>query len=268
MVKHLLLLFFLALFFPRVIRAQVVINEFLVDPNPEWVELYNASDSAEYLKAYWLDDDYDFVNDSGSSSKKSLLNLNTTSINYPYIEFNSFLNNPSDVVVLFDQNGVKVDSYSYSTNPGSGISIGRYPDKSGELVALESATKGSPNSGPKSTPAPTSGPTSTPTPTPPPTNILTKTPTPKPTKKSATKTPTPTEFSEDDDTEVLSLRNDLTVTPTPNSEEVKSKKFPLGAFFLILGGLSFMGASAYPLLKDKVKIKELLDGFKRNKETF
>lgn len=49
------------------VRAQVVIDEFVVRPNPEWVEFYNASGSAEYLRGYWLDDDRDFASDTGSS---------------------------------------------------------------------------------------------------------------------------------------------------------------------------------------------------------
>lgn len=59
----------------RSVLAQVVINEFLVDGSPEWVELHNASDSAEYLKEYYIDDDENFSNDVGSSGKKSLVNL-------------------------------------------------------------------------------------------------------------------------------------------------------------------------------------------------
>jgi len=71
--------------------AQVVINEFKVTPNPEWVEFYNASSSAEFLKSYWLDDDLNFDSDDGSSLKKLLSGLNTANISYPYLDgFNSF----------------------------------------------------------------------------------------------------------------------------------------------------------------------------------
>lgn len=183
----LLLAFCFFLFFPiktSVFAGDVVINEFVPDSNPEWVEFYNASSSAEFLKTYWLDDDTDFVSDAGNSSKKLLTDLNIVNSSYSYIEMVSVLNNAGDFVVLFNSGGAIVDQYQYNSNPGSGVSIGRNPDRSGSFLILVSSTKGLPNSGPQPTVTPTLMPTATPTPT----NSPTNTPTPKP----PTSTPTPT----------------------------------------------------------------------------
>ena len=179
------------LFSPRIILAQVVINEFLVNPNPEWVEFYNASESAEFLKNYWLDDDRDFNDDTGSSPKKSLANLNIDNPTYPYLEFNSFLNNTGDYVVLFDSEGNEIDYYQYKASPGEGVSIGRSPDASGDFVVLENSTRGGANSNPipTATPTPTLTPTSTPTPKPP--TPTPEPPTPTPTREVASPTPIP-----------------------------------------------------------------------------
>lgn len=190
-----------------VFAADVVLNEFVADPGTggdEWVELYNASDSAEFLKSYYLDDDTSFESDSGNSSKKLLSSLNTSNSLYPFIVLSSAMfNNEGDSVVVFDSVGNIVDQYTYSTNPGDNVSIGRNPDHSGAFIVLSSATQGGPNAPPLPTPTPTalptptSSPTPIPTPTPTPQNTPTptKTPTPTPTKTSTptpTKTPTPT----------------------------------------------------------------------------
>src|SRR5690554_3283275 len=74
-----LVLFVLSLLFPGSISAQVVINEFAPNASEEWVEFYNASDSAKYLKEYWIDDKSD-----GGQAKKQLTSLNTDNPKYPY----------------------------------------------------------------------------------------------------------------------------------------------------------------------------------------
>jgi len=220
-----LLIIFLALslFSSKAIFAQVVINEFLVNPNPEWVEFYNASDSAEFLKTYWLDDDENFNDDIGSSGKKLLADLSIDNPIYPYFELNSFLNNAGDYVVLFDSEGNEVDFYQYDANPGDGLSIGRSPDGSGDFIILETSTKGFANSLPL--PTPTSTPTVTPTPTntPAPTNTPKPTATPKP--PIATSTPTPTL------TPTPTSKLSLTPTVTPEGEVLSEEKEATRAFY-------------------------------------
>lgn len=274
----------LFLWFPSNIFAQVVINEFLPDASPEWVEFYNSSDSAEYIKSYYLDDDTDFTSDAGSSSKKVLSELNISNVTFPYIEISSFLNNSGDFVVLFNSDGALIDQYQYSSNPGSGVSIGRYPDRTGSFDVLSSPTKGTANSAPVPTSTPTPAATgeqnscggtcgsdsncanglvcyggycrnsscqsdtdcicSTSTPMP----ILTLTPTPtKIPVLTKTPTSTPTSGSE----EVLGIQGEQSVSPsaTPMPQEGLNSKFPFFAILLIIGGVTCMGLPIFVLLK-------------------
>ena len=188
-----LLLFCLAV--PKTVFASdVVINEFLAHPSSgdkEWVEFYNP-DNVD-LSSYWLDDDVDFLSDTGSSAKKSLASIDKTDLLYQYLEFNSFLNNSGDYVVLFSSDGGVVDQYQYGEDPKINVSIGRSPNGSQNWVILAEMTKGTANSLEEPTP------TTTPIPTITPTNTLTptKTPTPTPTTKptATPKTPTPTKTS-------------------------------------------------------------------------
>jgi len=209
----LLFIFVFTFFFTSKVSAQVVINEFVPDSSTEWVEFHNASSSAEYIKDYWVDDDSDFNSDSGSSSKKQLTNLNISNVTFPYFEMASFLNNGGDYVVLFAPDGTLIDQYVYDSSPGYDVSIGRSPDSSGAFAILETPTKGSANSGPKSTSTPE--PTSTPNPTS--TPISTSTPTPEPTVLAiATKKPT------------------ITPKPTINKNENDGRSFLLWLDFFFL----------------------------------
>lgn len=253
------LLIILFLLFPKNIFAQVVINEFVVDGDDEWVELYNASDSAEYLKNYYIDDDDNFTSDSGNSGKKSLSSLNITNINFPYLDLSSsiFNNTPPDSVVLFDNLGNILDSYSYNINPGKEISIGRSPDRTGDFVVLISTTKGSVNSQKAPTPSPTA--TATPTPT----TIASPTPKPTPTKTPSPK-PTPTLTS----TPIVTIKPQQTIEPlivlntkTPIGKVAgasTTKKSPILAIILIISGISFLGYGGYLLYNMKnAKNKEI-----------
>ncbi len=256
-------LFFGALFVSSTSQAnaQVVINEFVPDASPEWVEFNNASDSGEYLKSYYVDDDEDFNSDSGSSPKKILTNLNISNIKYPYVELtSSIFNNTGDWVVLFDPLGNVVDKYHYNSNPGSGISIGRYPDGTGNFVVLAHATEGLSNSEPLATPTlsptltPTPSPTSTPTviPTPTPTPTPVKTPIPTSIQKAPVFTPKPTGSSPS----VLAAREELkpSFTPTVIAEKVESKnKFPVAAGILVVAGIIFVGLATLPFIRMRLK---------------
>lgn len=250
---------FLFLFFPSTTHAQVVINEFVPDANPEWVELYNASASAEFLKSYYLDDDASFDSDTGSSTKKLLTNLDISNPSNPFVEIASFLNNSGDSVVLFDDSGFLVDQYQYTSNPGDGVSIGRNPDGSGDFTILLSATKGSTNSSPAPSPSPTPQPTPTKSPTPTPTKSPTPTPakapspTPKVTQKAAA-TSTPSEVESQisqgtGETSVLGLRNEpSSPSPTPLVKEDR-KNFPIIPVLLIAAGVGCLGFAGFMLIK-------------------
>lgn len=187
--------------------SALVINEFVVNGNPEWIEFYNEQESAEYIKQYYIDDDLLFTeSDETGSGKRVLTNLNTNDIHYPFFDLTSAIfNNGGDYVVLFDGSGTIVDQYQYTSDPGLEVSIGRNPDKSGSFGALEASTKGAANPGVMST--------ATPVPTVEPTNEPTPTNEPEPTPPSPTQEPvaTPTE------TPVPTLTPMPTgvVTPTP-----------------------------------------------------
>ncbi len=243
----------------------MVINEFVPDTSPEWVEFYNASDSAEFIKSYWLDDDVDFTNDGGSSAKKILSDLSISNPSYPYIETNSFLNNSGDYVVLFDQLGNIVDQYQYTVNPGDDISIGRSPDKSGGFTILTSSTKGLPNSESQPTPTPTPEPeeeseeeSTSATPIPTSTPIPISTPTKKPTPtKTPTPTPTPTGeiLGEEATPEAEVISFDTPQESTPSSFHLRNFLpfifIGLGSFFLAFAG----GSVLLPQIKKKYNKK-------------
>ena len=266
--------------------AQVVINEFMVDDSLEWVEFYVASDSAEFLRDYWVDDDNQFETDAGSSAKKKLTDLVVSNITYPYFELSSFLNNSGDLITLFDASGNVVDQYQYVNNPGFGVTIGRSPDQTGSFDSLLVVTKGSGNSSHKPTPTPTPSPTPSPTatasPSPSPTNTPTNTPTPTPTPKP-TATPKPTtspvatakaDNKEEDDFLVM---DDMDESPVPSvlginendenesdetTEEVKieeGRKVPMFAFGFIGLGVVLMGVALLPFLKDRLYYNEKSD---------
>lgn len=228
-----------SLIFPKNIFAQVVINEFVPNADEEWVEFYNASDSAEYLKEYWIDDKPD-----GGQAKKQLTTLNIENPKFPhFILGGSYLNNNGDKIILYDKNNSIVDQYEFSSVPAGGLSIGRHPDQTGSFAFLQSATKGAANSQPKVDPTPTPTLNVTPSPTPSPT--VTPTPTVKPSstpKPTPKRTPSPTP-------EVLGETNDTTsppplkLEPSPTPAEVElesSSATPLLAITFIVGGLAML----------------------------
>lgn len=251
-IKLLFLILFLFLTFPQKTNAQVVINEFLPDSPTEWVEFYNASDSADYIKGYYIDDDTDFLSDSGSSAKKLLTNLVTSNPNFPYFETTSFLNNSGDYVVLFDSIGTLIDQYQYVSNPGLNLTIGRYPNGSGLYYFLPYSTKADSNpSPPTSTPTaeptaqPTNAPTTAPTAVPTVKPTPTKSPSPKPTAS-----PTPSDEPEETDepAEILGMSTDNDKTITPESRvagDLTEKKSPILAIIFVILGTGCLGYVGY-----------------------
>lgn len=150
----------LSFLFPAFVQADLVkINEFLAHPtsgNKEWVEFYNPG--GINLSSYFLDDDVDFNSDTGSSDKKPLSAIPNPTATYANLEFTSYLNNAGDYVVLFDQNGIIIDQFQYTEDPGADVSIGRSPDGSGSFNQLSAATKGAPNTSHVTNPTPSSSP--------------------------------------------------------------------------------------------------------------
>jgi hypothetical protein len=166
------------LFLPKTAFAQVVINEFVPNATPEWVEFYNAGSPVDLANCYFDDDNVLIVNgavqkgapDPGSDpiQLSGILSPGNTC----FLELASYLNNGTDTPSLFLNDGSLIDSYQYtSTEPDK--SFTRVPD-GGSWQASQTPSK-SPNkcSDLVPSPAPTSLPTlvSTSTPTPTPTSV-------------------------------------------------------------------------------------------------
>ena len=182
--------FFLIFAFPKIVFAQVVINEFLPNPSfgDDWIELYNLEDNEVDISNWGVED---------STSKMKTFDSGTRISGKGFFNFSvgSRLNKNGDTIKLVDESGQIKDETSYSFDPGTDVSMGRCPDGSGSFSSLSSTTPGSTNNCPIDTPTPTSTPTDTPTTTPTPTSVSNPTSTSTPTKtptKTPTNTPTPT----------------------------------------------------------------------------
>lgn len=259
------------------VSAQVVINELSPASNPngygDWIELYVYEDVN--LLDYYLT----HLKSDGNPGNIEIpepyeYGPNSTNGIFKVISVSNYLGNNGDKIRLYRQ-GVSepLDDISYGDQGGVCVSspegsIGRLYqiDTEGSNVVdrFLNNTKGASNKDnildPCPTPTPTPTPTSTntptstktPTPSPTPKSSPTKAPTPKPTVKAvSTEAPTPVEEEdgESGDKIVLGLRDKLTPTPSPADETEEKGKFPLAAGVLILSGLGFMGAAAYPFFK-------------------
>jgi hypothetical protein len=166
------------------VRAEIRINE--VFPNPEgspevdeFIEIYNTTDEVLDLSGWTLMDTvgspkvYTFPQIVLEGKKIFVFRHDITKI---------VLNNTSDGVVLKNASGDVIDEMTFDQSE-EGISVGRYPDGTGEFFSML-PTEGSNNIQPP-TPTPTNTPVPTNTPTPTKTSTPTKTLTP-------TRTLTPT----------------------------------------------------------------------------
>jgi len=185
------LLLFLGL--PKTVFAEIFINEFSSDTDPDWVEIYNSGPDQVDLSLYRL-------RDNTSSNKLDLFGI-IPSNSFATFDWSNRLNKDGDLIKLtLISNDTIVDDVAYGNvgtdvvSPTSDQSAGRQNDGKEGWVIFGITTKGSTNNTsapvptPTLTPAPTTIPTNTPTPT--------KTPTPTPTTKptSTPKVPTPTKI--------------------------------------------------------------------------
>jgi hypothetical protein len=152
-------------------ESKILINEFLIDPQPQSMEIINTGDENIDLGGWIIDD-------NGGSS--SIYTIPPGSIIYPNscLVFSKDFNlnkSTSDSARLFDSGQNLMDSYPYKSSPGQGISYSRIPDKESNW-STASATLGYFNTGdlscvvlPSLTTVPTEGPqpsiTDEPTPT-------------------------------------------------------------------------------------------------------
>lgn len=174
LLKVFFILFALGLFVNKVFgQSKILINEFLIDPQPQQVEIINiGSESADI--SGWI------IDDSGGSTFYSIPQssiLNPQSCLVFSGDFN--LNKSSADTIRLINNSIVIDSFSYKTSSGSGISYMRLPDGD-NIWTTGSANLGFLNSNTNQSCLFSPSPTITPT------EILTLTPTitPTPEKQS------------------------------------------------------------------------------------
>ncbi|MFH0979667.1 MAG: lamin tail domain-containing protein [Candidatus Roizmanbacteria bacterium] len=120
-------------------QNKILINEFLIDPQPQQVEIINTGTESTDLGGWIIDD----------SGGTTFYTIPQSSILYPNSclvfsgDFN--LNKTSADTIRLINNQQLIDSFSYKTSSGSGISYFRLPD-SGNSWSTGSASLGKFNS--------------------------------------------------------------------------------------------------------------------------
>ena len=282
----LLLLILLLIFFSKNVNASVVINE--IFPNPsgsrtepnEFVELMNLSVVEIDISGYKLQDsggkEYVISETIMGANGFAVFRRDITKI---------ALNNDEDEVILISKDGEILDTFSYQETKED-RSWSRVPDGIGEFYANTEVSEGEKNSDPPTpTPDPTAKPTASPKPTKTPKPTVTQTPTKLPTQQLSEKTQEAvfgntsvneetrkvrgdgkidqkiTQKQPDKKKELDDILNHRSDTEAP--EVLKQKDRPFGAGLIILGGLGFIGAAGYPIIKKK----GIIHVFKRSEKT-
>ncbi len=140
-------------------QSKILINEFLIDPQPQQVELYNSGTETIDISGWRIDD-------SGGTTFYTIPQNNILSPNSCFLFSGDFnLNKTSaDTIRLINNDLATVDSYSYKSSSGEGISFYRLADGENDWTT-GSATLGFYNSSKLSCIAtPILTPTETPTP--------------------------------------------------------------------------------------------------------
>jgi hypothetical protein len=183
----LIIIIFLLVTQPILGQSKIFINEFLIDPQPQYVEIFNSATESADISDWIIDDSggtafYTIPKDSIIFPDQCLVftadfNLNKTS---------------ADTIRLINSSQQLIDSFSYKSSSGSGISYFRLSDGS-DTWTTGSANLGWFNSDTKETCLlPTLTLTPTPTITLTPTFTVTPTTTPPPPTETQTPTSTPT----------------------------------------------------------------------------
>lgn len=203
---------FIAKFILKLVYAEnnVIINEFLIDPQPQQVEILNTSSQNIDISNWYLDDNGGTT--YGTIPQNTILYSNSC---YVYIGDLNLNKSSIDIVRLFNStapptssNAALIDSHSYKSSPGTGIGYNRFPDGQNIWISTASSIgKFNSNHQPCIT-TPTATPTAIPTVTPTPTIKPTELPTPTPTIFS---TPTTMEQSSN---ETVSITPSPTPSPT------------------------------------------------------
>lgn len=118
------------------------INELLPNASTEWVEIYNATDSAVNIGGYKIDD----IRTGGSAVYTIPAGTTIPAKGYYVWNTSSYFNNTGgDEANLIAPDGTVVDTYKYTTT-SSGKSFYRYPDGGAWSAAMDATpTKGASN---------------------------------------------------------------------------------------------------------------------------
>ncbi|MDP2632615.1 MAG: lamin tail domain-containing protein [Candidatus Curtissbacteria bacterium] len=238
---------FFLLFSPQVFAdSEIVINEFYAlggSENPDWVELYNMTDSKVDIEGWQIKDE--------TESNKIILGGYVCSHSFRKFTFSNRLNNGGDKIRLFKSGSDQtVDELTYFSQSMpthiQGQSTGRSPDGSGSWIVLSTPTPSDDTSCDQPTPTPTPTPTPSPSPSPTQTSSTAKSPSPSPisTKSpSPTPKPSPKVLAEKDSQSSTPSAQQETPSPSPSpSAENSSPKFKVAG--LLSGtGLALIGVS-------------------------
>lgn len=123
------------LFFQKSVNAsQILINEFLVDPQPQQVEILNIGSQSADVSSWIIDD----------SGGKTFFTIpeNTIIFSNTCLVFSGDFNlnkTSTDTIRLFNSQQELIDSFSYDKSPGLNISFQRLPDASQNWATKEAS---------------------------------------------------------------------------------------------------------------------------------
>lgn len=115
--------FCLAFVSPTLAQSKILINEFLIDPQPQSVEIFNSGSESADLSDWVIDD-------SGGTTFYTIPKNSIVFPNQCLVFSGDFnLNKASSDTIRFVNNSLQlIDSFSYRSSSGSGISYFRFPD--------------------------------------------------------------------------------------------------------------------------------------------
>ena len=116
-------LYFILNTFPVLAQSKILINEFLIDPQPQSVEIFNSGTESADISDWIIDD-------SGGTTFFTIPKDNVIFPNQCLVFSGDFnLNKASpDTVQLINSSRQLIDIFSYKSSSGSGISYYRFPD--------------------------------------------------------------------------------------------------------------------------------------------
>lgn len=177
-------MFILLLLFVLIIQSvyadnSILINEFVIDPQPQQVEILNTGTESADISGWYLDDSAGTT--FATTPQNTILYPNSCYIYSGDLNLNKTI---GDSIRLFNNTAPPtstsaqlIDSYTYSSSPGTNIGFSRIPDGQNTWIDTNPTIGYFNNTGLSCIISPTYTPTPTSTLTPTPTNIPTPIPT-------------------------------------------------------------------------------------------